>query len=59
MKIKLNKTYRIKSKVNHQRIGGKEIYIEKELSLDDVLKQRGDDNVACINYFTSTCGIYS
>ena len=48
--IELNRKYKIKRQVKHQKIGGKNIYLEMELTPDDVDSQALRGNIACYNF---------
>ena len=49
--IQVNQKYKIKKEVKHQGIGGKYIYIEMELSPNEVDNQALNGNIACYNFF--------
>ena len=50
MKIELFKEYRIKKNVQHQGICGKNIFLERKLTPDEVDKQAWNGNIACLNF---------
>lgn len=49
--IELNRKYTIKNSVKHQNIGGKKIYLEMELTPNEVDTQALNGNIACYNFF--------
>ena len=50
MKIELGKRYKVKEGIEHQGIGGKEIYIERKLTADEVDEKACSGNIACLNF---------
>lgn len=48
--IEIGKNYKIKEHVTHQGIGGREINIERELSVVEMTNKAYEGNVACINF---------
>lgn len=50
MKIELFKEYRIKKNVQHQGIGGKNIFLERKLTPDEVDCKAVEGNIACFNF---------
>ena len=40
----------LKSNIKHQNIGGKKAYIEKDLSIDDIIDIFGSCNIAVMNF---------
>ena len=48
--IEIGKNYKIKEHVEHQGIGGKEITIERLVTMDEVDEKAWNGNPACFNF---------